>query len=327
MLHTFNLYFPLGYEEIQNIQRRFNLNYREVNKFFEKKFPGTTISVSNKGGWKLYFVVDAVKLLGTPHITENDYPRLRNELKLILWNVLGNSDVFKDHVLLRVDYRYDAIVTDEKERTLLMFLYKKLTKSYRFQKKYLGGKNVNGSYEPYKTTVYHSSKSVNSTVYLKDEEREHKSIEPEEYERNVIRYEVRLLRNHLDYKARSETKGCRPRKLWAYMKDEVYKESFENYMAHIYHPGKFYKLDEARKIISQSKLFTQNMKAKLTEFLKKVSSHDMDTPKNKIKSPKTYKNRLEAFYLLQINPVLIPKNYPQAPFSLLNPLDDFFNRK
>lgn len=334
MIHTFKLFFPLHYEEVQDLQRKLNIKYTQLNEYFEGVFPGVTMSVSNSGNgkWKLYMVVDAIKLLGDKaDITEADYAPLEKALKSILWNVVGHSSHYKNHTLLRIDFRYDVLMKDKIHRMLLMDLYKKLTKSHKFQKKYLG-KLENGVFVPYETTVYHSSKSVESMVYLKEEERIDKGERIESYEKDIVRYEVHLKENHLYYMEKKNEKVQRPRKLREYMRDGVFKEYFGRYMFQIYHPGDFYKIDEARKRLKDSHLSTKN-KLKLIDYLKQVSSHSVDTPLknksnningNKKMSKGTIKSRLTMLREVGINPILIPKNYsPKAPSYMNNPLSDF----
>lgn len=322
MIHTFKVYFPLDYEEVRDLQKRFNISYKDVNKLFEGKFRRVTIAISNRrnGKWKLYMVVDAIKLLNKTDLTDSDYSQLEKQIRFILWNILGHSSCYKEHVLLRTDYRYDVVVPNEHTRQLLLDLYKKLTRCYRFQKKHLGFLDDKGAYHPYKTTVYHSSNSVESIVYLKDEERKAKNEEPEWYEKNVIRFEVRLLESHLNYMAKKSI-DPRPKKLKEYFKNDLYKEYFKRYLFSIYPQEDFYILDESRKIIRNSSLSPKN-KEKLIDFLKKISSFDMDTPL-KYMSKGTYKKRLKSLKELGINPIPIPKNYYRAPRRLENPLRRF----
>lgn len=322
MIHTFKLFIELHHEEVQDLQRRLSISYKEVNQHYDGVFPGVTMTVTHcmDGKWRLYMVVDAIKLLGKPDIVETDYVVLKRELKFILWEVVGHTAHYKDHILLRIDYRYDFYEPDKNKRMLLIKLYRKLTKSYRYQKKILGSLK-NGIYKPYKTTVYHSSKSIKSMVYLKEEERIANGEKVESYEKDVIRYEVSVDRDHLYYMAHKNDKFPRPRKLEAYMRKEVYKEYFSKYMTQIYHLGDFYKIDAVRDKLRKSPLSTKN-KVKLVEFLKIISSHTIDTPKKKM-SPGTYRSRMIQLREENVNPVLIPKNYPKAPNSLKNPLNDF----
>lgn len=323
MIHTFKISIPLHYQEVLDLQRRFSIKYTEVNKYFEGVFPGVTMSITyGYGKWKLNMFVDAIKLLGDKSdIIEADYSNIEKEIKYILWYVVGHASGYKHHTLLRIDYRFDAIIDNADHRMLLMHIYRKLTKSYRFQKKYLGKLN-NNVFVPYKTSVYHSSKSVESIVYLKEEERIDKGEIVEDYEKSVVRYEVRLKQDHLYYMEKKNKNIKRSRKLWVYMQDDVYKKYFRKYMSHIYHPGDFYKIDAAREKLKNTSLSAKN-KEKLIHFLKQVSSHSIDTPLKHM-SYGTYKSRLTLLASVGINPILIPKNYqPSAPSFLKNPLNDF----
>jgi hypothetical protein len=332
MIHTVKIMFPLHHQEVQDLQRRLNIKYTELNKYVEGVFPGVTMSISHSGygKWMLYMVVDAILLLGKPDITEADNEPLKREIKYILWNLFGHSSHYKDHILQRIDFRYDVQVKDKNNRMLLMDLYKKLTDSYRFQKKFLGMLE-NGTFMPYGTTIYHSSSSIESIVYLKQEEREDKGEKVEYYEKDVVRYEIHVMEDHLYYMER-KSEIQRPRKLEAYLKEAVYKEYFQKYMSHIYYPGDFYKIDAAREKLKSSSLSSKD-KSKLVQFLKQVSSHSIDTPKKKKQknedrtkkiSEGTFKKRLAMLQNVGVNPILIPKNYrPKAPSFLENPLNDF----
>lgn len=323
MIHTFQLFFILHHEEVQDLQRKLGIKYTEVNQYYDGVYPGVTMSLTicNDGKWRLYMVVDAIKLLDKPDILENDYEKLEQQLKYILINIFGHASHYKNHVLLRFDYRYDVPIIDKNHRLLLMHLYKKMTKLHRFQKKYLG-RMENGIYIPYKTTVYHSSKSVESTVYLKEEERKENGKKVEYYEKDIVRFEVRLKRDHLYYMERKKEKNNRSRQLKEYLKESVYKEYFKTYIMPIYHLCDFYKIDEARKKLKSSTLSTQT-KLKLIQFLKQVSSYDLDTPLKGM-SKGTFKSRLTLLHQVGINPILIPKNHsPNAPSSMKNPLNNF----
>jgi len=323
MIHTIKLMFPVHYDEVQDLQRRLKIKYTEINKHFEGVYPGVTMSIFNKGygKWFLSMVIDVILLLSTPNINESDYEKIERKIKFILMDIFGHSTHFKDHVLLRIDYRFDVVIKDRDIRKLLMDLYKKTTKTYRFQRKYLG-KLKNGSFVPYETTVYHSSKSVKSIVYLKEEERIAKGERIQSYEKGVVRYEVQVLEDHLYYMERKNPKVQRPRKLEFYLKEDIYKEYFRKYMSHIYHLGDFYKIDFAREKLRATSLST-NEKMKLVEFLKQISFNDMDSPLKKMSKP-TLKKRLEMLKNVGINPILIPKNYkPTAPSFLKNPLSNF----
>lgn len=327
VIHTIKLFFPIEYYEVMDLQKRFNIYYRHLNDYFADhyggRFKGVTIHISNKGNgqWKLYMFIDAILLLGKSDLTEDDYPLIEQEIKNILWILFRHFSHFKHHILQRIDYRYDVIVKEKHHRELLLHLYQKLTKSHRYQKKYIGKLDAEGVFQKYETTVYHSSKSVQAVVYSKEEERMFKKEEIQVYEKNVLRFEVRILQDHINYMARKDKGNSRPKKLKEYMKEEIYRDYFRKYMSPIYHAGDFYKLEEARKRIRKSPL-TDSNKNKLIGFLKQVSSHSIDTPLKSM-TDSTFRNRLKKLSQLGINPIPIPKNYPKAPTTLSNPFDKF----
>jgi len=131
------------------MQKRFSISYEHVNEYFDAhfsgRFNGITLSISNKGNnkWKLYMFVDVIKLLGKHDISESDYSLLKSEIKLILFALFRHYCYYDQHVLQRIDYRYDVIVPKH-ERDLLLHMYQKLTKSYRYQVKFLGKLDEHG---------------------------------------------------------------------------------------------------------------------------------------------------------------------------------------
>ena len=321
MIHTMKMYLPIPYQDVQELNKRFNIKSFEVNKFFEGRFPGVTMSLSamGRGRWKLSMFIDAIELLGKPLITESDYANMEKSIRGILFHLFLHSSAYDDHILQRIDYRYDVCISNQTIRQLLLDIYKKTTRMYKRQNKILGYiDKETKNYIPYKTTVDHTSGAVKSTVYLKNEERIAKGEEPKYYEKDVIRFEIQLKDNHMYYQ---ERKGHRFRKLREYVKDDIYKQYFDERIFSIFFKGDFYKIDHARKIIYDSTL-SSSYKRKLVDFLKKVSSYDVSTPL-KIMSKKTLNSRLEMLQDLGINPILIPKNYSDAPSTIINPLKDF----
>ncbi|MFD2682605.1 hypothetical protein [Bacillus seohaeanensis] len=321
MIHTMKMYLPIPYQDVQELNKRFNIKSFELNKFIEGRFPGVTMSLSamGKGQWKLSMFIDAIELLNKPNIAEEDYLKMEGEIRKILFYLFLHSSAYDDHVLQRIDYRYDVFNDNQIIRQLLLDIYKKTTRMYKRQNKILGYiDKETKKYKPYKTTVDHTSGSIKSTVYLKNEERIAKGEIPKYYEKDIIRFEVQLREDHMYYQERN---GHRSRKLWEYMKDDIYRKYFDERIFSIFFKGDFYKIDQARKIIYDSPL-SSSYKRKLIDFLKKVSSYDVSTPLNNM-SKKTLNSRLEMLQNLGINPILIPKNYLNAPSIIINPLKDF----
>ncbi|UOQ49619.1 hypothetical protein MUN88_05935 [Gracilibacillus caseinilyticus] len=321
MIHTMKMYLPIHYQDVQELNKRFDIKSFEVNKFFEGKFPGVTMSLSamGKGKWKLSMFIDVIELLNKPDITESDYPNIEKKIRGILVYLFLHSSAYNEHVLQRIDFRYDVCVNNPAIRQLLLDIYKKTTRMYKRQNKIIGYiEKETKKYTPYETTVDHTSGSVKSTVYLKNEERIAKGEFPKHYEKDIIRFEIQLKENHM---YDQERYGHRPRKLWAYTKDDLYREYFNDRIFPIFFTGDFYKIDLARKIIYDSAL-SSSFKRKLVQFLKKVSSFDVSTPLKNM-SKKTLNNRLEMLENLGVNPILIPKNHPNSPSHIKNPLQDF----
>jgi hypothetical protein len=183
-------------------------------------------------------------------------------------------------------------------------------------------KNASGKFEKYKTTIYHSSRAIVTTAYDKEAEREAKNCEVQEFEKNVVRFEVRLNSPHIRYKASERCPKPISMKLVNYFKEELYFEYLRNYLASIYVEGTYYKFTEIERILQGASLSSSD-KALLREFLLKTSSYSLSTPKKHI-SPYKYKKALRLLKSLGINAVCIPKNYPKAPKRLDNPLNDLF---
>ncbi|WP_419893160.1 hypothetical protein [Oceanobacillus kimchii] len=321
MIHTLKMYLPIPYQDVQELNKRFNIKSFELNKFIEGRFPGVTMSLSaiGKGQWKLSMFIDVIELLNKPNITETDYPEVENSIRRILINLFLHSSAYNDHVLQRIDYRYDVCINNQLIRQLLLDIYKKTTRMYKRQNKILGYiDKETKKYKSYKTTVDHTSGSLKSTVYLKNEERIAKGEVPKYYEKDIIRFEIQLKEDHMYYQ---ERKGQRSRKLWEYMKDDLYKKYYDARIFSIFFKGDFHKIGHARKIINDSTL-SSSYKRKLVDFLKKVSSYDVSTPLKNM-SKKTLNSRLEMLQNLGINPILIPKNYSNAPSMIINPLSNF----
>lgn len=60
----------------------------------------------------------------------------------------------------------------------------------------------------------------------------------------------------------------------------------------------------------------------IVDFLKTVSSFDLSTPLKNM-SKKTFDSRLKMLENIGINPIPIPKNYPNSPSYLKNSLTNF----
>ncbi|MCR6112644.1 hypothetical protein HXA35_20105 [Bacillus sp. A301a_S52] len=261
--------------------------------------------------------VDVLKIVGKSQFTEVEYDNVEADIRKFLIRNFGHSSYYNEHRLTRIDYRYDVIISNPTFRKLIFHLFEKYTEKYGFKGKIKWGKDENDNPFKYETSQYHKSKSVEFIIYSKNEERETKNEKLEVYEKNVIRYELRLRNDHLNGMTRSDKGKGRPKKLKEYFKDELYLEYMKKHIYPIIGKGDYYKITKAEKIIENSH-FTRKKREKLRAFLVKISEKGIDAPKKDLHE-KTHKKYLKDLESLRINPVLIPKNRKDYPSFMKNP--------
>ncbi|WP_153731839.1 hypothetical protein [Sporosarcina obsidiansis] len=328
MIHTFQMKFPLVEKDIDVLENTIDYSYKAVNEYIQKNYGeyfnnAFTVQVKrNSGNNYLSLVVDAVLLLKKADIRESDYYEIELRVKELLMILFSHTTFYSEHILTRIDYRYDLILPNKHMRELYFHLITKHVERYRFQQKYSGMKNESGKFEKYKTTIYHSSRAIVTTAYDKEAEREAKECDIQDYEKDVVRFEVRLMYQHLYYKASERCPKPIPMKLANYFIESRYYDYLRQYLIPIYPQGTYYKYSEVERMLQCTSLKSSD-KALLKEFLLKTSSYSLSTPKKHI-TPYKYKKALRLLKSLGINPVCIPKNYPKAPKQFENPLNNLF---
>ena len=326
MIHTIQLYTYISLEEIRKAEGLYALDIADIIKKIEAQYDGVRLTIRRIGLGKeyiIYLFLDAIRLLRKARITEVDYNVIQEEIDDISKKLYLHKENER-FVLLRIDYRYDVQVKDSKVREFLFKLYQKSMERYRFLKRCNGKKKTTHEKgEKYKTTCYFNSKSLVTVVYDKVAERKAKGEKICEFEENVLRFEVRLLNNHL--KNNKRNKGM-AKNLETYMKEEVYLEYMNNYICKILQVGDYYTIREARKKISASTYKEKDKKA-LEEFLIKISRVGIEAViayrVGRI-LPNGYSRYKMNKYMtmckkLGINPVLIPIN-SKMPKYISNPL-------
>src|SRR5699024_2667435 len=141
-------------------------------------------------------------------------------------------------------------------------------------------------------------------------------IEP--YDRNRVRYELRLKNEHLNGMTRDDKGTGRPKKLSAYFSNALSEQYLTKHVLPIVRKGNYYKISEAEKIIENSS-FSKLKKKKLRAFLISISKGNIDTPLKKGMSKPTYRQYLRDLENIGVNPILIPKNRKDFPNQLKNP--------
>lgn len=305
MIHTARLFVQLSDEEVISVKRRFKeeiaLVHEIINGQFEEVFD---TNITNKfGTWYLFTTIDVVQLLRRGNILENDLSTIQTALDAYLYFVLGEND--KEFTLCRIDYRFDVVITDAAERQVLLDLIKKSIDRFGYKVK----KNI------YDTTLYYNSKSIVICIYDKETERQDKCEEIKEYEKDVLRVEVRLLNRHLNYMKRRYGLN---KKMDNYFNHDYWQKYMANNILPIFHTGNFYTKSEAFKVIKRSGL-KEREKTMVRKFLTDVMKFGFDgvkllkrrKPGCKMKpaySPYVIKENIKRLGSLEIHPLIVEKN-------------------
>ncbi|MGK4042957.1 phage/plasmid replication protein [Heyndrickxia oleronia] len=305
LIHTAKFYIEIEEIELGLLCRKFKEHVTMLAKKIDSNFKGITTTITNRfNQWWIFINIDFIEILGKSDITKKDNNEIIKKINQYLFSIFGEND--KELTLIRIDYRLDAVVENSEHRSLLIKLYKKSIEHYGFKKKY----------DQFDTTVYFNSKSIQVIVYDKECERTAhlKDIKP--YEEDVLRFEVRLTNRHLNYMK----KACGlPKKLEYYLDNNFWLKYMKLNLLPAFFNGSFYKINIATKIIEQSS-FKERDKTRLREFLCDISKHGFERLKvltvttsngnHKIKYSKyLIKKFIKMLEVLDINPLLIPKNY------------------
>ena len=331
MIHTIQYYVPHEIEDLYQMQKRFKFSGDDVDSVFHIRYPFARFKLIKqyaKGKYYLSIHIDLIKMLGRAEIVDSDFDRVDGQISRMIFELFLDYKAVTNSFLVRVDYRYDVKVTDPLQRKLLFHLYGKLATQYGRLKKHLGKSNkASGEFEPYETSIYHSAKSSGILVYDKEEHLKDTEEMIMPYEEDVVRFEVRLSKPHLDYKKNPDKcSDPRDRTLKSYFKKSVYYKYMYRLLKPIYFKGDFRKFSEAKSIIEKSSL-TPHQKKKLDELISQMnySKASISSPvqKGTVSKP-TFKKYLKLLETLNIHPITIPKNMKGSPKRMANPLDEIF---
>lgn len=316
----FSLEQQLEDSEVSALCRKFGKDISLLPNEIDSFFKGITTTFRKNGlYWWMFVHIDFIKLLEKSNIQEKDLKDIQRKINYYLYFIFDPND--KSLTLIRLDFRFDAVVPLKEHRELLLKLYKKTAEKYGFKRKY----------DLYETSIYFNSESVKIICYDKEAERKAKGEDIRPYEENVLRFEVCLLNRHLNYM--KKTYGLE-KCLESYMNNEFWTKYMKGNICPIFFKGNYYKINTATKIIEESN-FKDRDKKKLRNFLCDVSKHGIHGVKRLmvkdskgILKPK-YSKYLFSKYIrmleeLNINPILIPKNYKVAfgkDKFISNPLD------
>lgn len=340
MIHTLEFYCNISGKEKLEIEKRFNKGIKRVIRELEQRFPNFSLRVGRPFGNKshnIYLNMDVIELLERENgvIIQSDYQEVQEKIEQFECQLFGRGN--KKFVLNRIDYRLDVKVPSVEQRELLFKQWNKLAEKYGFmhkrtkQKEFQeqDGKNVYVKSKKFKSTIYIASKALCICLYDKEAERIAKKQPIKPYEKDILRFEVRLMTRHLAYKARSKKIK---RSLEAYFNQEIYKLYINKYVLDIFGTGHFYKINKVREMLAAS-IFSSKEQEKLTIFLKAISRRGIEgvigyraTKKNE----KGYSRYLMQKHKTQleemgINIILLPVRTKVVDNVLINPL--FFARQ
>lgn len=319
MIHTIQLYTNISFNEKDKIEKRFKKSIVKVMEELSEDTEGITIT--GRGKVVDYYInihVDVTKILNKGDVNEDDYYIVQQEIDRIIEYMIGYT---LELTLLRIEYRVDICIESSSERYILFHIYKKMIRKFGFKER--------RDRDEYKTSVMYNSGSIQLMIYDKDEERLAKEEIPKDYEKNMLRFEVKILNNHLNYNKHKHN-------ISKILKNYFTEDMKNNYMIKniqkILYKGNYYNIYRADKIIENSNLKDIDKKL-VRNFLVDVSKSGITGAKSIKKDNKSlkytsykYKKIIKLLEELNINPILIPKNlkspngesysYIKNPFNL-----------
>lgn len=236
MIHTVRLFYQFDLEEINSIQTKYG-SLKSCCTFLQSSFPACKATFDKKYITNFYLVVDLIKILKTSTIKDDDYSTISNYINKFLSPI---NLLLDDMTLTRIDYREDFYIPDCNKRSLILSTISKSSIKYKFKnRKYLG------------TSLYFSSHSTSIILYDKESERISKGRKIEEYEKGILRLEVRILNKRLN--SNKHKKGI-PKKLPNYFKESIQKDYIRKELSGIIFYGNFHRLNDGVDIILNSNL-------------------------------------------------------------------------
>lgn len=305
MLHTAHFYIDLTKEELNLLENHLGVSYKNIGRKADEYCNGIITWITKGYATRLHFIVDFIKLLEKANILESDFYEVEKRIKGYLYFLFLDQQYYGRVVMLRIDYRLDVHLPKD-QRITLLYLYKKTADKHRHQKKY----------DQYKTTVYFNSKSIQATCYDKEAEVSSDGRTIENYELDVLRFEVRLQNSHLkDQKYRKRKEKW----LEEYFRQDLYEKYMHQYLETIIYKGDYYKIFGAKRIINDSDLKGRE-KEQLLDFLRNTSRYGLENTKKKT-TRYHFNKLLKQLEQLKINPILIPRDRLDFPSFIKNPFN------
>ena len=189
MVHTIQLYTNITFDEKDKIEKRLNKDIGQVMEEVSSNTKGITIT--GRGKIVDYYInihVDVTEILNKGDIKDKDYDKVQQEIDNAIEQIVGYK---LELTLLRIEYRVDIYIESSSQRYILFHLYKKIIHKFGFK--------VRKDKKEYETSVMYDSGSVQLIIYDKTLERLAKGEIVKIYEKGMLRFEVKILNNHLNY--------------------------------------------------------------------------------------------------------------------------------
>ena len=335
MIHTVEFYINITHQEKMMLEAFHQRGIKKVIRDLDNSCKHLNLRIG-KPFWNkshnIYLQIDVIELLERDSgiITESDYDEVYGHIQELEQALFGA--LHKEFILNRIDYRLDLKVPNQEHRAHLFKLWRKLADKYghlnkRTKKKVFKKQDDKDIYvhsKQFKTTIYIASKALVVCVYDKEAERIAKKMHIKEYEKDVIRFEVRLMARHLAYKARSKKIE---RSFAAYFSDNIYNFYIQKYVLGIFGTGHFYKINKVREALVVSGL-SGRCQEDIVSFLKDVSRKGIEGVIG-YRTNKKRKNGYSRYHMkkykmildqLQINMIMLPIRVKVAGDILINPL-------
>lgn len=307
MIHTAQFYINISETEKVFLENKYEDDisqvYSRINNIYKSK--GIVINyISNfVNTYTVFFTIDFIKLLEKSRVNEDDIFEINNEISNFKFDIINNKDI--EEVLIRIDYRFDSVI-NSKDRETLLYLYNKTVDKFGFKKKF----------NEYDTTIYFNSKSIQSKVYDKETERIDNVEVIEDYEKDVLRFEVAIRNQHLNYNKRAHKMD---KSINIYLNNSLCKTYMKNSLEVFLYKGDYYTIYKAKKIIVGSNI-KERYKEEVIEFIKYISNYGVTKAQQQYSKYKC-KKYLNILSELNINPILIPKNLKGSSTYIKNPFN------
>lgn len=323
MVDTFEVFSRLNQVQLDHLEQGLGIAHHELKQITASRHNHITLRVSLREppifDNYVYVLVNVPRMLEKGVVGELDRTTVEQGISEMLHLYFGDRTLLNTMRLRRFDYRLDVKINSNEIRQLYFALMDRARPKLRQMSK-IGKIDKNGKCQSkYTHSIIHRAKSVQTIVYDKSEERRNNGEKAKDWEESVLRYEVKLNKRHIDYKA---SRGL-PSTLASYWNAQAYKKYLTDYLLKVYFDGDYYTAVDAEEIIFQQNI-TDKMKSKLRDMLHSIKQGNINTPKKSM-SEGTYRKYLKMYQDMGLNPCLIREKEKKVADCLPNLLSAAIN--